>query len=119
MSHIVTIETELRDPAAIRAACRRMKLAEPIDGTHKLFAGQHATGLAVPLPGWRFPIVADTKTGALAYDNYGEAWGKNVELDRFKQAYAIEKAKIEARRAGHSVRETPLADGSVRLTLTT
>ena len=119
MSHIVTIETELRDPAAIRTACRRMKLAEPVDGTYTLFAGQRATGLAAMLPGWRFPVVADTSTGKLAYDNYGGSWGKTEELDHFKQAYAVEKAKLEARRAGHSVRETPLADGSVRLTLTT
>ncbi len=119
MSHIVTIETELRDPAATRAACKRLKLAEPVDGTHALFGGQRAAGLAITLPGWRFPIVADLSTGRLAYDNYGGSWGKTEELDRFKQAYAIEKAKIEARRAGHSVRETPLADGSVRLTLTT
>ena len=119
MSHIVTIETELRDPAAIRAACRRMKLAEPVDGNHALFAGQQAAGIAVALPGWQFPIVADIATGQLRFDNYGGEWGDVKELDRFKQAYAIEKAKIEARRAGHSVRETPLADGSVRLTITT
>ena len=33
------------------------------------------------------------------------------------QAYACEKAKIEARRRGHSVVEQPLADGSIRLSI--
>jgi hypothetical protein len=33
------------------------------------------------------------------------------------QAYAVEKARIEARRRGHSVVEQPLPDGSIRLTI--
>ena len=39
------------------------------------------------------------------------------ELDRFLQMYAVEKAKLEARRQGHSVTEQSLADGSVKLTI--
>ena len=31
--------------------------------------------------------------------------------------YAVEKARIEARRQGHSVTEQPLADGSIKLTI--
>ncbi len=44
-------------------------------------------------------------------------WGQQKELDRFLQAYACEKAKIESRRAGHMVSEQRLADGSIRLTI--
>ena len=33
MSHIVTIRTEVRDPAAVAAACRRLGLPEPVHGT--------------------------------------------------------------------------------------
>ena len=29
MSHIVTIQTQVRDPGALAAACRRLSLAEP------------------------------------------------------------------------------------------
>jgi hypothetical protein len=39
-------------------------------------------------------------------------------MDRFLQAYAIERAKMEARRKGHTVTEQSLADGSVKLTVT-
>ncbi len=49
MSHIVVIKTEVRDAAAVRAACRRLGLAEPIQGKTKLFSGE-VTGLAVQLP---------------------------------------------------------------------
>ena len=117
MSHIVSIQTEVRDPGAVVAACRRLGLAEPVQGTAKLFEGE-ATGLLVKLPGWLYPVVCDVQSGELRYDNYGGSWGSQEHLDRFMQSYAVEKAGIEARRRGHSVVEQPLAAGSIRLSIT-
>ena len=117
MSHIVTITTEVRDPAAVAAACLRLGLPEPVHGTAKLYEGE-ATGLLVKLPGWLYPVVCDVKTGELRYDNYNGSWGPQEHLDRFMQSYAVERAKIEARRRGHSVVEQPLADGSIKLSIT-
>ncbi|HEY3963615.1 MAG TPA: hypothetical protein VGM05_03595 [Planctomycetaceae bacterium] len=51
------------------------------------------------------------------FDNFGGRWGEQKELDRFMQAYAVERAKIEARKNGHSVTEQELADGSIKLTI--
>ncbi len=116
MSHIVTIKTEVRDAEAIRAACRRLKLDEPFEGTVRLFSGE-VTGLAVKLPGWHYPAVADLGTGQVNYDTYEGAWGDPKHLDAFLQAYAVERAKIEARKRGHSVHEQPLPDGSIKLTV--
>lgn len=116
MSHIVTIETQVRDPAAVRAACRRLQLPPPSEGTFRLFSGA-AAGLGVRLPGWRYPVVCRTETGTLQYDNFNGRWGEAAQLDRFLQAYAVEKAKVEARHQGHSVREQRLEDGSVKLTV--
>ena len=116
MSHIVTVKTEVRDAAAVRAACRRLNLAEPIHGAVKLFSGE-VTGLAVQLPGWQYPVVCDLATGQARYDNFGGRWGDQKELDRFMQAYAVEKAKVESRRRGYFVTEQPLADGSIKLTI--
>ncbi len=117
MSHIVSIQTEVRDPGAVGAACRRLGLPEPVHGTARLFEGE-ATGLLVKLPGWLYPVVCDVQTGELRYDNYNGSWGPQEHLDRFMQSYAVEKAKIEARRRGHSVVEQPLADGSIKLSIT-
>ena len=117
MSHIVTIKTEVRDRAAVAAACLRLGLPEPAHGTARLFDGE-ATGLLVKLPGWLYPAVLDTATGRVLFDNYNQAWGRQEHLDRLLQGYAIEKARIEARKRGHTVVEQPLADGSVRLTIT-
>ena len=116
MSHIVTIQTELRDPVAIAAACRRLGLSEPVHGTVRLFSGE-ATGLIVQLPDWRYPVVVDTTSGTMQYDNFGGAWGDQTQLDRFMQAYAVEKARLEARRKGLTVTEQPLSDGSIKLTI--
>jgi hypothetical protein len=69
----------------------------------------------VQLPGWRYPLVCDLKTGQLQYDNYQGYWGEQKHLDAFLQGYAVEKAKLEARKKGHSVSETRLEDGSIRL----
>ena len=76
-----------------------------------------ATGLAVQLRDWRYPVVCELETGQLHYDNYQGRWGNSRELGLFLQAYAVERARIEARRKGHDVIETPLVDGSIKLTL--
>ena len=116
MSHIVTIRTRVTDAAALAAACRRLGLDEPVEGTAMLFSGQ-ATGLVVNLPGWHYPVVADTTTAELKFDNYNGAWGEQSELNKLLQSYAVEKTRIEARRAGHTLTEQALADGSIKLTL--
>jgi hypothetical protein len=117
VSHIVTITTEVRDPDAVAAACRRLGLPGPAHGTATLFEGR-ATGLLVRLPDWMYPVVCDTATGALRYDNYGGLWGDPASLDRFLQAYAVEKVAIESRRRGHAIVEQALPDGSVKLLIT-
>lgn len=114
MSHIVTIQTQVQDPAALAAACRRLGLEQPVEGTAQLYA-EKATGFIVQLPGWQYPVVVDTAARRLHYDNFNGAWGERSQLDRLLQAYAVEKTKLEARRAGHSVIEQSLPDGSVKL----
>lgn len=114
MSHLVSIQTEVRDPAAVIAACTRLKLSTPVNDTVRLFSAQE-TGLAVQLPGWKYPVVCQPESGELKFDDFGGRWGDRRELERFLQAYAVEKAKIEARRQGHSVTEQQLTDGSIRV----
>ena len=116
MSHIVTIKTEVRDAEAVRAACKRLAIHEPVQGTARLFEGE-ATGLLVKLPGWAYPAVVDTNSGQVRFDNYEGHWGDPKHLDAFLQSYAICKATIEARKRGHSVFEQALPDGSVKLVI--
>jgi hypothetical protein len=113
---VIQILTEVRDPSAVAAACRKLGLPEPVHGTAQLFSGA-ATGLLVKLPDWLYPVAFDIATGQLRYDNYGGSWGRQEHLDAFLQRYALEKASLEARKRGHSVVEQALPDGSVRLSI--
>jgi hypothetical protein len=116
MSHIVVIQTRILDSVALAAACRRLGLAEPVIGTARLFVSE-ATGQIVKLPGWTYPVVIDTATGEIKYDNFAGNWGDECQLHRLLQRYAAEKATLEARRNGHAIIETSLPDGSIRLTI--
>jgi hypothetical protein len=114
LSHIVTIQTEVRDVVALGAACTRLGLAQPEFGNWQLFNAT-AVGFAVRLRDWRYPAVCDTDAGAVHYDNFGGRWGAQRDLDQLIQSYAVEKTKLEARKRGHTVTEQALADGSIKL----
>jgi hypothetical protein len=116
MSHTVIIKTEIRDAAAVRAACQRLGLPAPVQGKAKLFSGE-VEGLAVQLPDWVYPVVCDTTSGQVKFDNFNGRWGDRRHLDTFLQMYAVEKARIEARKRGHAVTEATLPDGSIKLTI--
>ena len=73
--------------------------------------------MAVQLPDWQYAVVADLATGQLQFDNFGGRWGDQQHLDRFLQAYAVERARAEARRKGLVCSEQVLADGSIKLTI--
>ena len=116
MSHIVQIKSQVTDESAVRAACQRLNWEQPTFGDFRVFSVDR-TGLGVKAPGWKFPIVCDLQTGAVDYDNYNGHWGEQKHLHSFLQAYAVEKAKIEARKKGHTCSETRLEDGSIRVTV--
>ena len=116
MSHIVEVKTEIRDEIAVNAACSRLHFPKPTRGTFQLYSSTE-TGLGIELPHWKYPVVANTDSGELRYDNYQGRWGSQEFLDQLLQAYAVEKAKIEARKKGHTVTEQRLDCGSIKLTV--
>jgi hypothetical protein len=117
MSHIVQIKTEVKDENAIAAACRRLGLQQPTKGKFTVYAVERE-GVGIRLPNWSYPVVCNLETGAVDYDNYNGSWGKQEELDKFLQAYAVEKAIYEAQKGGYSVYEETLPDGSIKLNIT-
>ena len=121
MSHIVEIKTEVRDEAAVQLACSRLHLPRATRGTFELYSSTE-TGLGIEFPNWKYPVVATSNeagqlSGQLRFDNYEGRWGSQEFLGQFLQMYAVEKAKIEARKKGHSVTEQRLDNGSVKLTV--
>ena len=64
MSHVVTVQTKVRDTEALAAACRRLELAAPVQESVSLFNAS-VSGLVVRLPGWQFPVVVDLSAGSV------------------------------------------------------
>ena len=106
----------MRSEAAVHAACKRLHLPRATRGTFELY-NSIESGLGIELPHWKYPVVANTDTGELKYDNYEGRWGSQELLDQFLQAYAAEQVKLEARKRGHSVVEQSLGNGSIKLTV--
>ena len=117
MSHLVTVAVEVRDRDALVSACRRLRLPEPEHRPVRFYDGSSVAGEAVQLPQWRYPVVFDLE-GGVKFDDFEGRWGAWRHLDALLQQYAVAKATIEARRAGHTVRETELPGGRIKLTLT-
>lgn len=114
MSHIVKIPTQVRNQTAVAAACARLELPAPVQGTAALYSGS-AAGLLVQLPGWMYPLVIDTATGQVQFDNYNGRWGEQEQFDRFLQRYAVEVARLEARNKGHTFTEQTLPGGNIKV----
>ena len=116
ISHIVKVETQIRDVNALRQACNFLQLEPPVHSTYELYNSTE-TGWGVHLRDWRYPVVFKVETAEAAFDNYQGRWGDPQRLDELIQRYAAEKTKIEARRQGYSVTEQRLDDGSVKLSI--
>ncbi len=116
MCHTISINAEIRDAAVVRAACQRLGLPSPVQGKTKL-GRTEVEGLAVQLPGWKYPVVFNTATGQRKLRNPSSKWGDQQHLDRFLQAYAVECIRADARRRGCIVTERQRSDGSITLTV--
>ena len=103
MSHIVEIQTQVRDAEAVRAACQRLHLPAFVERTVKLFSGE-ATGLAIELPGWRYLVVAQCETGQLAYEDFEGRWGEQRDSADFCRV--TRRKKCESRQ-GSGVTRSP------------
>lgn len=113
MSHLVQIQTEIRDPLAIRAACGRLALPEPVFGETQLFSSL-AVGWAVQLPEWRYPVVCDVATAKIAFDNFGGRWVRSGSSTISSRRMPWKKPNGKPL-AGHTAIEQALPDGSIRV----
>lgn len=116
MSHVATVQLQIRDPEALAAVCARLGFPTAA-GEVRFYDGTSAAGIVIQLPGWRYGVVVDAQA-RLHYDNYGGQWGDLAELHRFRQAYTKEAATRWAQREGYPVLTSErTADGWIRLEL--
>ena len=72
------IVTDIHDPVALAATCRRLGLDPPREGSVRL-DGREASGQVVRLPGLHAPVVCDVLSGLVAYhprDNDHEPYAR-------------------------------------------
>ena len=119
MSHISKIEIEVTDLGVLSPACKRLGL-EIIRGkkTFKRYGKDGACHHALHIPQAAYEVGIINKEGRyeLSCDFYDQGLVKAIGKSGgfLKQAYAVEKAKIEARKKGYSVIEK-MTDTGIRL----
>lgn len=116
MSHLVSISIELKNKATTIAACNRLGWQVEENARIKFYDDSIVEGMAVHIPGWKYPVVI-TNNGDVKADNYNGNWGDPALLNKLKQAYGIEAARSLMRRHMAPVAETQNHDGSVTLTV--
>ena len=122
MSHFTTIQTQIRDLAALREACREMGIEVVENAVARGYrSNQHRGEYVIKLQG---PY--DIAVNRLPDGTFGlttDCWGGHVEREvgpnygRLLQLYGLHKARIEAQRKGYTVRRQSLADGRIKLVI--
>ena len=122
MSHFATIQTEIRDIQALRAACHELGVllldnanARGYGSNHR--HGDHVIRLKGPYD------VALNRGGTGTYGLTTDWWGGHVEREvgtnygRLLQLYGVHKTVLEARRRGFSVGRQQQKDGTIKLSI--
>jgi hypothetical protein len=122
MSHFTTIQTQVRDEAALRAACEELGLEVMTNTEARGYGRNHRHGeLVIKLNG---PYdIAVNRQPDTSFGLTTDWWGGHVEKEvgktygKLLQLYGICKAQAEARRKGYTTRRQALKDGSIKLTI--
>ncbi|MBM4029836.1 MAG: DUF1257 domain-containing protein [Planctomycetes bacterium] len=122
MSHFTTIQTQVRDIAALRDACQELGLqvVEKADArgyAGNVLPGDYVVRLQGPYdialnrqPDGTFGLTTDWWAGYVAKE-VGPDYGKLLQL------YGVHKAMREARKKGLTVRRQAISDGRIKLTI--
>ena len=139
MSHVSTIDVDVKDLNAVRRMCERegweFRENQKTYGWYGQSVGDYPIpeGVsvedlgkcdhAIHIPGCDYEVGLIHKQGS-HYTVIADLWSgggleKHVGEDcgRIKQLYALEKAKIEAKKKGYLCREQAAKDGSIILTV--
>jgi len=122
MSHFTTVNTQIRDIAALRAACTELGLEVIENAEARGYSSNRIRGdLVIRLKGPYDVALQRQPDGCYAL--HADLWQGRVESElgtgfgRLKQLYGVHKATLEARRKGMSVRRQPIDNGSIRLVM--
>jgi hypothetical protein len=120
MSHFTTIETQVKDIEALKAACNELGLAVVQNGQARGYGDRtHQGEYVIKLKG-PFDIALNRQVNG-SYQLITDWWDGHVEKEVGKnfgqllQLYGVHKTTAEARRKGYSVSRGILKDGAIKL----
>ena len=123
MSHFVTIQTQIRDVAALEDACAELGVELLREAEARGYANQTRRGeLVIRLQG-PYDIAAHRESEGAPYTLTTDWWNGHVEKEvgpnygRLLQLYGVHKTLREATRKRLRVTRRQESDGSIRLTL--
>lgn len=114
MSHIAKVDIQFKDHKCLEEAAKRIGVRTERVKNYRFYDGTIASGTAVYLDGWKYPVVVK-EDGEAVYDNYNGSWGTEDKLNKLKQHYGVEVAKKQAHLKGYTCTETVTADGKIKL----
>ena len=122
MSHFTSIETQIRDVSALRAACSELGLMIESNAQARGYSLNRIKGdLVIRLKGPYDIAVNRHEDGTFRLTT--DWWDGHVEREvganfgRLLQLYGVHKAQAEARRKGYTTRRQTLGDGSIKLVI--
>ena len=124
MSHFTTIQTQIKDVAALRAAVTEMGLQLIPNTSARGFYQQTITGEFVIRLKGPYDIAVNRQPDQ-TFGLTTDWWDGHVEKEvgpnygRLLQLYGVHKATLEARRKGYSVQRRQQPNGSIKLVLAT
>ena len=122
MSHFATIQTQIKDIAALREACGEMGFELNENAVARGYGqNKHEGEYVIKLKG-PYDIAVNRQpegTFGLTCDWYDGHVEKEVGANygRLLQLYGVHKARIEAQKKGYTAHRQTLGDGSIKLVI--
>lgn len=121
MSHFTTIQTQIKDIAALESACAELGLSLAPNAEARGFAGnRHRGDYVIQLKGpYDIALVREGNH----YNLVADQWEGHVEREvgpnfgRLLQLYAVHKTLREAHKKGLTIHRSILKNGTIKLSL--
>ena len=123
MSHFATIETQIKDIEALKAACAELGLNVVQNSQARGYGDKTHHGEYVIMLKGPFDIALNRQANG-TFQLIADWWDEHVEKEvgtkfgRLLQLYGVHKATAEARRKGYMVSRGILKNGAIKLAIT-
>ena len=123
MSHFVSIQTQIRDVAALRDACDELRLGLAENTAARGYATAETPGRYVIQLRGPYDIALNRESDEGPFALTTDWWQDHVagevgeNYGRLLQFYGVHKATREAQGRGHRVRRRQLGDGTIKLSI--